>query len=125
MFKNLKIGQVVIASPKVLVLDDEKGIRDLMVRLFKKLGFECVTTSTISEARRHLNNVSFAFLDTTPDNGHVELAKELLAKGVSVYLFSGNNRIPANEKCVWMGLLEKPFELSDLAKILNISNYAA
>ncbi|MFH1488023.1 MAG: response regulator, partial [Pseudomonadota bacterium] len=39
---------------KILVVDDESNIRELIKRILEKAGYECLTAASGSEARTHL-----------------------------------------------------------------------
>jgi putative two-component system response regulator len=68
------------ARPRILVLDDEPAIRDLLARVLHRAGYDYVTTGDLAGARAALVEQSFDLLlcdITLPGESGLELVREL------------------------------------------------
>ncbi len=118
---------------KVLVVDDEKAIRDILVDTLTPLGYDVISepdgASAIESARVH--NPRIAFLDIRmPGMDGVELLSRLLAiiPDLKVVMITGYSRDEAIGRALGLGAyacLMKPFNLSDIIKMTEIVQMAA
>lgn len=103
---------------KILVVDDDEAIRELLHCALAQIGDEVVCVSDVAAARVYLqsvqNRIDVAILDCVMagESPHV-LARELTALGVPVIRISGDQtEVP--EGAGDPRVLSKPFPLSDL-----------
>ena len=70
-------------ATRVLVVDDEKGIRQGCERVLKPLGYEVILAGTIQEGHKLVESGSFdlVLIDVMlPDGRGIELLKPILAR---------------------------------------------
>jgi two-component system OmpR family response regulator len=105
-------------SYKILVVDDDEGVRELLRTLFDEEGYEIVMAGSGREMRAALaaGPVDLAIIDVTLPRGEdgLKLAPEARAAGSGVILVSGDTaRFAAVEQCGHPYLL-KPFRMERL-----------
>ena len=101
---------------KILVVDDELDLLNIIVESLNYDGIESVGASTVEEA---LNaKCTHALIDGMCGRGIV-LAKELKSRGIKVYSFSGSNSISEEGKNIYNGMIPKPCDSSDIINILK------
>lgn len=119
-------GRVPVAA-KVLIVDDQKGIRNLLKEVLAELGYEAEVASSGAEAVQAVSQGFFklVFLDLkmTGMNG-LETAKMLkeLCQDLKIILMTG-----FHDSYLWEearnnganGLLPKPFSLEEIQRILE------
>ena len=103
---------------KILVVDDDEGIRELLQEALSLKGEEAICVSDVAAARVYLqsvqNQIDVAVIDCVMagESPHV-LARDLMALGIPVIRISGTQtEVP--EGAGDPRVLSKPFELSDL-----------
>jgi CheY-like chemotaxis protein len=111
-------------SGTVLVIDDEKTVRDVGKRMLEKMGFSVITACDGQEAveifRNRSNEIDCALLDLTMPrmNGEecfLELRK--IRKDIRVVIYSGYSEEETAQKFLDRGVnefLQKPFRLKTL-----------
>src|SRR5262249_37906661 len=115
------------AAPHLLVVDDDRRIRDLLLRFLSADGYQVTTAETAAEARAKLGGLDFdlLILDVMmPGETGFELARALRAPwGVPTLMLpardEGENRIKGLELGADVSLA-KPFEPREL--LLRIAN---
>src|ERR1700746_1105281 len=115
-------------APHLLVVDDDRRIRDLLSRYLAREGFRVTTAGNAAEARAKLDGLSFDLLVLDvmmPGESGFDLAKAIRASSAG-----RNLMVPAREEAPdrIMGLelgaddyMAKPFEARELSlRIMNI-----
>lgn len=118
---------------KIVIMDDEEVIRDVMSQMLVSMGYDIVKTSDGEETLRYLTSawergepVKAAFLDLTIPGGMggksavMELRKIL--PDLPVFVSSGYAEDPAIAKPAdfgFTGSILKPYLITDLADLLN------
>ena len=108
-------------SYKILIVDDQEGIRDLMVSLFSKYGHRPETAKDGIEALERIKNNSFdaAVTDIVmPRMDGITLTRELinLCPGLPIMVMTGNNDEKAAQSAIIAGAREfitKPFSIDE------------
>jgi two-component system OmpR family response regulator len=108
---------------KILVVDDDEGVRELLRTLFDEEGYEIAMAGSGSEMRAALaaGSVNLAVIDVTLPRGEdgLRLADEARAAGCGVILVSGDTgRFAAVEQCGHPYLL-KPFRMERLLALVT------
>lgn len=123
-----------MASPVVLILEDDQTLSPAMVSFFKKKGIEAVATSNPSEARTLLRShrIQVVFVDCLlPSENGVDFAQslrsEFSATVLDIVLMSGVFIEPSFIKdsirqTQALAFLKKPFELESLNPYLTKLN---
>jgi len=104
---------------RVLIVDDEEGIRESLSGIFEDEGYEVVAAGSGEEALRVVKEqtVDLVFLDIwLPKMDGIETLREMksLRKELPVIMISGHGTIEAAVKATMMGaydFLEKPLSL--------------
>lgn len=112
---------------RVLVVEDEKGARDVLAEILDTMGFDVVAVGTLAEARAQTGHPPFSALlcdIVLPDGAGDALAAELQARwpGLVVILMSGYAQDATLRSAVGRGevrFLQKPFGMSALARELT------
>lgn len=113
---------------KVLVVDDEAPIREVLRRYFSRKGFEVILANSGKEALEFFNQYKphIVLLDILmPDTNGLEILAELkrILPSVKVIIISAVKNEQVFHKCLELGALDyivKPFELWNLdARILG------
>ncbi len=108
----------------VLIVDDEDGLRELLVELFSDLGFSTHTASSGNEAKEYLDQnpgkVSCVVSDLRMPNGTgIDLLKHIrsqISTALPVVLITGFSDLTTSQALALgaNGLMPKPFDVSDL-----------
>jgi signal transduction histidine kinase len=104
---------------RVLVVDDDDAIRELVRTAFELRGTPVVTARTVEEAARQTDKFDVAILDLQlPDGSGEELAQWLRTQGIArrVLLTSGAPEALAVEGAA---MLRKPFAIEDLLDLVD------
>lgn len=113
--KNASRGRI---SGKILVVDDDPAMRELIATALAMYGAEVVTAACAGEAIDVRGNFDLALVDVRlPDRSGETLLAELVAKGkVQAGLLVSGCDAPENNsfETPAFGLLRKPFQLDDL-----------
>jgi CheY-like chemotaxis protein len=118
------VGEVVQASPLVLVVDDDPSLR-LLCRVNLELdGYRVVEAGSIDEARDLLarEEIDALLLDVHVglDDGRT-LLRELRERGTAppAILLTGSVRLTEPDRALADAVLTKPFELDDLTQAVR------
>ena len=115
-------------APHLLVVDDDRRIRDLLSRFLAGEGYRVSTADTAADARAKLNSLSFdlLILDVMmPGESGFDFAKALRgASSVPILMLTARDAAESRIKGLEMGAddyLSKPFEPRELSlRIANI-----
>lgn len=109
---------------KLLIVDDEKDIRNLMQEIFSEEGYQVITAANGQQAQEAWRNQApdLIFLDIwMPDIDGISLLKEMMQEGVLehcvVIMMSGHGTIETAIEAIKLGafdFLEKPLSLAKL-----------
>ena len=111
-------GRDMGSAVRILVVDDESDVRDLVCRMLRSAGYEVITGTGPADAKRIAAEIAFDLLITDVDMGEprtgIALAQELMLvqPGMGVIFMSGSPHeqdIPVGHR-----LLAKPFLKADL-----------
>ncbi len=105
---------------RVLIIDDEEGIREMLAEILLDEGYETAAAASVSDARKRLETESFdlALLDVwLPDGDGIDLLQEMRSGLFEqpVVVVSGHANIDTAVKATRLGafdFLEKPLSLS-------------
>jgi DNA-binding NtrC family response regulator len=107
-------------SMKILIVDDEQDIANILSEEIVNLGHEVIDVRDIPSAEKVWNGCSYALIDTM--NGSFEFALKLKAKGVKTISFTGYNKIKTGNEDAFVGSLHKPWDDDELLKLFKSSN---
>ena len=115
------------AAPHLLVVDDDRRIRDLLLRFLSADGYRVTTAETAAEARAKLGGLDFdlLILDVMmPGETGFELVRALrVSSGVPILMLTARDEAENRIKGLELGAddyLAKPFEPREL--LLRIAN---
>jgi PAS domain S-box-containing protein len=125
---------VVRGTWRILVVDDEEGVRTALQRLLRRLGYEVEAVGDATTALALLGAVPLRF-DLVlsdilmPDKNGLELATELLEAGVPVAIvlmtgFADSATVREATETHRLPVLRKPFEVDQLAVIVEDALFA-
>jgi CheY-like chemotaxis protein len=115
-------------SGTVLVVDDEKTVRDIGIEMLRELGFTAITAKDGREALELFKitpDIAFVVLDLTmPHMDGEQCFRELkqLKPDVKVIISSGYNEQEVTQKFVGKGLagfIRKPYRLATLREVVR------
>jgi two-component system phosphate regulon response regulator OmpR len=113
-------------APHLLVVDDDRRIRDLLSRFLLREGYRVTTAETASEARAKLNGLHFdlLILDVMmPGESGFELAKAIReSSGVPILMLTARDEMENRIKGLEIGAddyVAKPFEARELSLRIN------
>jgi putative two-component system response regulator len=115
-------------AERILIVDDEEQIRNLLRRLLESHGYSCATAGDSAEARRLLESDAFTLLLSDlnmPGESGIDLANDVLERfpDVAVVMVTGvDDRRAANaalDRGAY-GYVLKPFKPNELA--INVAN---
>lgn len=119
---------------KILVVDDQESVRNLLVAFLGRSGFKCQEASNGKEAFERMEERSFSLvisdLKMPEMDGYELLAKiSTLKKPIPVIIITGTRNINKEDldflksRKAFRGIIKKPFSLKDLvAKVLVCIN---
>jgi len=114
-------------APHLLIVDDDRRIRDLLSRFLNNEGYRVSTADTVLDARAKLKGLSFDLLILDwmmPGESGVDLAKSIRAdSNVPIILLTAKHEIEHRIEGLQSGVddyIAKPFEPRELS--LRISN---
>ncbi|RMH33402.1 MAG: PAS domain-containing hybrid sensor histidine kinase/response regulator [Nitrospirae bacterium] len=130
---------LITGTGRVIIMDDEPDIRDILSKMLCHLGFEVDQTSDGNEliaryqaARAHGQPYRFAIMDLTIPGGMggKETVRQLKALDPHVLAFvsSGYSNDPVMahpEEFGFIGVIVKPYNLSDLSRVLSRALHAS
>ena len=115
------------AAPHLLVVDDDRRIRDLLLRFLLAEGYRVTTAETAAEARAKLDGLSFdlLILDVMmPGETGFDLARAIrVSSSVPILMLTARDEAESRIKGLELGAddyLAKPFEPREL--LLRIAN---
>jgi two-component system response regulator PilR (NtrC family) len=114
-------------SQRVLVIDDEPDICELLNVTLTRMGLEVTTASDLAEARRALQNESFSFCLTDmrlPDGNGLDLVDEIFRQypNLPTAVITAHGRIEDAVQALKIGAFDfvsKPVDLAILRKLVN------
>ncbi len=113
---------------RILVLDDEKGIRDIISKNLSSRGFEVVTVATgeeVLEKIREGETFDCAVFDVNNDKGMgaIPTMKEIkkIAPNLKVIVMSDSTHLAVREpsRFDFAASLAKPFDIQMLIDVIN------
>lgn len=115
-------------AKKLLIVDDEKDVRDFAANFFRKRKIECTTASHGEEALEKLakEKADLVLLDISmPGIDGIETLKRIKAydPGINVIMVTGTKpeQVGANDTCRELGALDyihKPLEMDELERVV-------
>lgn len=115
-------------APKVLIVDDDEGIRALAQWVVVRAGFQALTARDGPEAldryRTSVDSIRLVLLDLTMPRmtgAEVVAGLQQIRKGIPVVLITGYGAeaVRDEEKVGVSGILQKPFKPEDLRRVLD------
>jgi DNA-binding response OmpR family regulator len=115
-------------SPRVLLVDDDDGVRAMMNAMLERKGFEVVAAASVTEALRHIATESFDVLITDlhmPDPGDgftVVTAMRHSQPNALTLLVSGYPDVQSAMTAILMEadeIIVKPFDVGKLAELVR------
>lgn len=114
---------------RILVVEDERTVRDLAVRALRQSGYEVLEASTVSDAlaviEKEHGGIDLVFSDVVlPDRSGVQLARTLSSSrpGIPVLLSSGHTDDRSQYAAIQEGaipFLPKPYTLLQLLSVVR------
>src|SRR3974390_2796717 len=119
-------AQLPDAAPHLLVVDDDRRIRDLLSRFLRAEGYRVTTADTAAEARAKLDGLTFDLLVLDvmmPGESGFDLARAIRT-GSSVPILMLTARVEAESRIEGLELgaddyMAKPFEPRELSLRIN------
>ena len=114
-------------SQRVLVIDDEPDIRELLDLTLSRMGLEVTTAEDLGEARRALQEGGFSFCLTDmrlPDGNGLDLVEEISERhpNLPTAVITAHGKIEDAVHALKMGAFDfvsKPVDLAVLRKLVN------
>lgn len=115
------------AARRMLVIDDEKGLRDMLRYALSRLGYQvelaCHGREAVEKARDSAFDLAICDL-TMPEMDGIETLRALkaLQPALEVVIVTGYATVEGAEKAVALGAfdyLAKPYELDQLSQVLD------
>ena len=119
-------------KPKILIVDDEKAIRESVSLVLSEEGYETEIASNGKEALKHLNEKDFEVMITDlkmPEMDGIELIKKSLkiCPGTSVIIITAHASVESAIEALRIGAFDyilKPFDFGDLIlKVQRLINH--
>jgi two-component system response regulator PilR (NtrC family) len=115
------------AQQRVLVVDDEPDIRELLDLTLTRMGLDVTTVEDLGEARRELGSSQFSFCLTDmrlPDGNGLDLVKEIsdLYPDLPTAVITAHGKVEDAVTALKMGAFDfvsKPVDLAVLRKLVN------
>jgi two-component system response regulator PilR (NtrC family) len=115
------------AQQRVLVIDDEPDIRELLDLTLTRMGLDVTTVEDLGEARRELGKGEFSFCLTDmrlPDGNGLDLVQEISDKypQLPTAVITAHGKVEDAVNALKMGAFDfvsKPVDLSVLRKLVN------
>ena len=110
------------STMKVLIIEDEQELMDLILRYLKKEGYVCETATTFKEGNKKINNYEYdcAIIDLNlPGGNGLELVQSLRVDNTQTGIVIISARDTLNDRIQGLDIgaddyLTKPFNLSEL-----------
>lgn len=121
-------GDGFLMGKKLLIVDDQPGIRFLLSEMFKSEGYHIVTAKTGSEALDMIMNDSFDLIildENLPVMNGLEIAKNMEKNNVTIPIIMMSGIItPLNESTKQLSsikaVIEKPFNIQKLRERVDM-----
>jgi len=119
-------------KPKILIVDDEKAIRESVSLILSEEGYDTEIASNGKEALKHLNEQDFEVMITDlkmPEMDGIELIKKSLkiCPGTSVIIITAHASVESAIEALRIGAFDyilKPFDFDDLIlKVQRLINH--
>lgn len=112
---------------KMLIVDDQKGVRRLLEELFKKEGWEVSSASDGCEAINEVEQVKpeVILMDMKmPNMNGLEAAQKILSKhnDITIIMMTAYGEVDEVRQAMECGVkkcISKPFDIIDLRNIVN------
>jgi len=112
---------------KILILDDEPDIRQLLSITLNRMGLDADTVENIEQAYRALESDTYALCITDlklPDGSGLDIVAHITAKysGTPVIVITAHGSMDIAIKAMKFGafdFINKPFDLKDLRQLIN------
>jgi two-component system, NtrC family, response regulator PilR len=116
-----------MSSPRILVVDDEADLRELLEITFIKMGLDIDSAESLADARAYLGKTSYALILTDmrlPDGLGIELVQEVTASGRNtpiavITAFGSADNAVAALKAGAFDYLSKPVALDQLRMMVQ------
>ena len=116
-----------VSSPKILVIDDEEGVRDVLGRIFQDESYRVTLAETAKKGLEEFNQTHFDLVLTDlamPEMSGWELAKRIkgIDRSVPVGLITGWPVVASSEKMKERGvdfIISKPFDYIKVLREVN------
>jgi DNA-binding response OmpR family regulator len=131
MFTALEVRLCTVGRVRICVVDDEEGIRSVVVMALEAAGFTCSEASSGAEALLLAPDVDIFILDwMLPDLPGIEVARALKQQSHAARVLFLTARTSLEDKLVGLDLaadyLTKPFEIAELvARVKNLATQPA
>lgn len=108
---------------RVLLVDDEPGVRNVLMRLLTLHGHTVVQATSGTEALQHLQHESFDIVFTDqgmPETSGIELARQIRTQypELPIVLITGDTEVHA-ERGLLDAILQKPFQFEALERLIR------
>lgn len=124
---QLTIGGVKVAGRKLLIVDDQKGVRRLLEELFEKEGYE---VSVASDGRESLDRVKESMPDLIlmdmkmPNMNGLEASQEIfkINPDIPIIMMTAYGEMEVVQKALEIGVkryITKPFDIVDLRNLVS------
>ncbi|SHK78329.1 hybrid sensor histidine kinase/response regulator [Rhodothermus profundi] len=115
--------EAAVRPVRVLLVDDEAGVRNVLSRLLALHGHTVVQAASATEALRQLQHTSFDIVFTDqgmPEISGLELARRIREQHpeLPIVLITGDTEVQA-ERGLVNAILQKPFRLETLAQLIR------
>ncbi len=113
-----------ISKKRILVADDEAGLRSLLTKMLKKAGYEVTAVENGMEAHLQIEKQSFDLVLTDyamPNIDGLELLRRIKAKHPSLPVIVISGRGPVDEilRSGALTFIEKPFNMKDILTVVQ------
>ena len=116
-----------IDSQRVLIVDDEPDIREILIMTLSRMGLDVTAAEDLTRARRALTNHDFSFCLTDmrlPDGNGLDFAREITEQhpDLPVAVITAHGRVEDAVEALKIGAFDfvsKPVDLNMLRKLVN------
>jgi DNA-binding response OmpR family regulator len=112
------------SATQILVVEDDRDIRNIVSTVLKKNGYECVTAATTAEAlQRFTENIQLVITDLNLPGDGVALIKSLREiREVHIIILTGYHKQYAErlDQLGYITWLTKPIEITSLLDLVKM-----